>query len=134
MAYIITSQCISCDRCHVQCPTGAIKKIGERYKIDPSLCNDCVGHYSTPLCAATCPTNGGCVPNIVQGACNHPVLANNSNSPDYWDSWFSTYNRLVAQLHKSRQSGYWYRWFDKYSQELAKEISERKCQTVGVQA
>lgn len=132
MAYIITSQCISCDRCVVQCPTGAIKKVGERYTIDPNLCNNCVGHYSVPLCAATCPTNDGCVPDVVALNCNHPVLANGST--EYWDSWFSTYNRLVAQLHKAKQSGYWYQWFDRYSQAVSQHLSQRKHQTAGVQA
>lgn len=131
MAYVITSKCISCDRCYVQCPTGAIEKVGQRYMIEPSLCNNCDGHYNLPLCAATCPTNGGCVPNIIEGNCTKPVFANSSS--EYWESWFSTYNRLVAQLHRAKQSTYWYQWFDKYSLEVSKQLSYRKHQTAGVQ-
>jgi Fe-S-cluster-containing hydrogenase component 2 len=114
MAYIITNQCIQCvsvatpnqSRCQSQCPTQAIQYNGQNYWIDPTLCNNCVGHYSVPQCAAACPTNGGCIPDI----------------PEYWDRWFVKYNQLVARLQLAQQAEYWEQWFDTYSQRLKEQI------------
>ena len=110
MTYKITSQCISCDRCISQCPTNAIKIVGDRHWIDPSLCNNCANTtYSVPQCAAGCPTFNGCVP--VQ---------------DYWESWFATYDRLVGKLQG--QSDYWERWFNTYSQKMTPQVQSHKLQ------
>jgi len=118
LAYTITSKCISCHLCDFVCPTGAIKQVAGNYSIDPSLCNNCVGHHTVPQCVAACPTNNGCIPL--------------NTSTDYWDTWFVTYNRLLSQLHQSEQPDYWFQWFDAYSQQLSKQLQERKLQTAGV--
>jgi ferredoxin len=62
MSYTITSECIVCDRCRVECPTHAISFNHGILLIDPTTCNHCLGYYGTPQCAAVCPTNSGCVP------------------------------------------------------------------------
>ncbi len=43
------------DSCRPPCPTGAITVEGTQYSINPSLCNNCVGHDSKPQCASHCP-------------------------------------------------------------------------------
>lgn len=110
MTYMITQQCIDCRRCESVCPTGAIYPVGDRYQIDADRCTDCVGHYAVPLCWSGCPTNGGCV--AVAAIAAPP-------STDYWETWFHTYNRLVARLSSKPQTDYWQRWFDTYSQALS---------------
>jgi lysophospholipase L1-like esterase len=67
---------------------------------------------------AACPTNNGCIPL--------------ETPTDYWDKWFTTYNRLMSQLNQEKPAEYWYQWFDSYSQKLSKQIQERKRQTAGV--
>jgi DNA-binding transcriptional regulator YiaG len=54
MAYSITNQCIGCDLCRPQCPTGAIKVDNGQYWIDATLCNNCEGFYPEPQCLLTC--------------------------------------------------------------------------------
>ena len=109
MAYQITANCIDCNRCRVLCPTGAIKTNQQGLYIDSSLCNDCVGYYGTPQCAAVCPTNLGCVPT--------------TENSDYWENWFVRYERLLKKLHAGQQNQYWETWFDTYSQKLSTLIS-----------
>jgi ferredoxin len=62
MAAYITEDCINCDACSPQCPTGAISEGEEIYVIDPALCTECVGHYSYYACQAVCPPHC-CLPN-----------------------------------------------------------------------
>lgn len=50
MAYVISSDCISCGTCEGECPVGAISDGGEKYVIDAALCTDCGS------CAGVCPT------------------------------------------------------------------------------
>ena len=113
MTYTITTSCIGCDRCLPQCPTKAIIREGQTLFINPKLCNNCAGFYSVPQCQAVCPTNGG----ITRLS---PISS--ISSGDYWDSWFSTYDRLVTKLNSAKQPNYWERWFNTYSQELKKVI------------
>ncbi|HWS28576.1 MAG TPA: 4Fe-4S binding protein [Clostridia bacterium] len=49
MAYVISSDCISCGACEPDCPVSAISQGDETYVIDASLCIDC------GACEATCP-------------------------------------------------------------------------------
>ena len=60
MALMITDECINCDVCEPECPNGAIAPGEEYYRIDPSLCTECVGHYDTPQCVEVCPVD--CIP------------------------------------------------------------------------
>ena len=115
MTYTITNQCIGCDRCLSACPEGAIQKTEINYWIDSSLCNNCVGHYSVAQCAAACPTNQGCIP----GASTVFSQTTFTNSGDYWERWFDTYNHLITRLHKAKHSAYWEQWFDVYSQKVS---------------
>lgn len=57
MTYTIPSSCNGCDSCRTNCPTGAIKVEDEKYWIDPTLCNSCVGYYPEPQCVISCPIN-----------------------------------------------------------------------------
>jgi len=57
MALIITDECINCDVCELECPNGAISQGEEIYKIDASLCTECVGHYNEPQCIEVCPVD-----------------------------------------------------------------------------
>ncbi|MBF1999405.1 MAG: 4Fe-4S binding protein [Synechococcales cyanobacterium C42_A2020_086] len=110
MAYTITSQCVGCDRCYSQCPTGAIQRVDQQYWINPTLCNSCVGHYSVPQCAASCPTNSGCIP----------------DADEYWTRWFARYSHLVSRLRSPHsQSAYWEHWFDVYSDRLKAQFQAR---------
>jgi ferredoxin len=106
MAYKITSKCISCDLCIDVCPTGAIKTVEGKRWIDPNLCTNCVGSvYTVPQCKAGCPTCDGCV----------------KESLDYWESWFSTYDKLITKLTKKED--YWERWFGTYSQKFSERLN-----------
>ncbi len=122
MPYLITSQCIQCDRCFSSCPTNAIQRDGQQYWIDANQCNGCEGAYGVPQCWAVCPTNDGCI-SFTDG-----IAALGTGEPsrtlDYWDSWFDTYNRLVVRLKGAHQSEYWYSWFDSYSSILSRVRSQ----------
>ena len=117
MSYTITAECISCDRCRSQCPTNAIQITNGTLAIDSSLCNDCLGYSGVPLCTAGCPTNLGCIPSLTAVAQTVKTTTENTGT-DYWDDWFTTYNRLLKRLKGSKQTQYWERWFEVYSQEL----------------
>jgi ferredoxin len=60
MALKITDQCINCDVCEPECPNGAISMGPEIYVIDPALCTECVGHFTTSQCVEVCPVD--CIP------------------------------------------------------------------------
>ena len=49
MAYRITSKCISCGACELECPVNAISQGEDRYVINPDLCIEC------GACQAICP-------------------------------------------------------------------------------
>ncbi|HWR20154.1 MAG TPA: 4Fe-4S binding protein [Clostridia bacterium] len=49
MAYVISSDCISCGACEPDCPVNAISQGDEIYVIDANACIDC------GACEATCP-------------------------------------------------------------------------------
>ncbi len=55
MAYLITSDCISCGACAGDCPVSCISAGDDHYVIDADSCIDC------GTCAGTCPT-GAIVP------------------------------------------------------------------------
>ncbi|MGG6270006.1 4Fe-4S dicluster domain-containing protein [Leptolyngbya sp. AN03gr2] len=111
MSYTITSQCIECDRCLSVCPTNAI----QHHWIDPTRCNNCADSYSVAQCAAACPTNYGCVPGT--------TAAVSVPSDEYWNRWFTTYQRLIFKLN-DQTSPYWHDWFDLYSERLSTLLSQ----------
>ena len=51
MAYVISSDCISCGSCEPECPVSAISEGDSIYIIDEELCIDCGS------CAEVCPTD-----------------------------------------------------------------------------
>lgn len=57
MALLITDECINCDVCEPECPNGAITMGEEIYQISPSLCTECVGHFTTSQCVDVCPVD-----------------------------------------------------------------------------
>ncbi len=60
MALKITDLCINCDVCEPECPNNAISMGEEYYRIEPSRCTECVGHFDTPQCREVCPVD--CIP------------------------------------------------------------------------
>lgn len=106
MTYATTDRCIGCAKCLPLCPTGAISKINAQAYIDPNLCDNCQD-YGIAQCFAGCPTSESCLPQIA------PLNA----TSNYWDTWFSAYERARKQL-QTQNDPYWTRWFDRYSQRL----------------
>lgn len=65
--------------CRPQCPTGAIDFDGERYTLDPDLCDKCQS-YPEPQCIVTCPVNSPVPLQAKKGRCKvNPKIA---TSPD----------------------------------------------------
>ncbi|HEY9624433.1 MAG TPA: 4Fe-4S dicluster domain-containing protein [Crinalium sp.] len=125
MAYTITSQCIACDRCRSVCPTNAVKRDGTSFWIDINLCNNCVNAYSVPQCWASCPTDTGCMSfmsGVTAVASQKPSSQTEQHSADYWESWFTTYDRMVSRLRTAKRSEYWQQWFDAYAKVLSKQL------------
>lgn len=114
MTYAITDQCIACENCLPSCPTGAIFKndLG-KFSIDPNLCNDCVGSYGVAQCMAGCPTANGCAPTL-----SSLIQSTRNPANNYWENWFSIYDRLTSRLNAKKETKYWHHWFDNYSQKL----------------
>jgi ferredoxin len=57
MSLYITEDCINCDVCEPECPNGAISMGEDTYVIDPNLCTECVGHFTTSQCVEVCPVD-----------------------------------------------------------------------------
>ena len=57
MALLINDDCIACDACLDECPTGAIEEGDPVYIIDPDRCVECVGFYDEPSCVSVCPVD-----------------------------------------------------------------------------
>jgi ferredoxin len=57
MSLLITEECINCDVCEPECPNGAITQGEETYLIDPALCTECVGHFTSSQCIDVCPVD-----------------------------------------------------------------------------
>jgi ferredoxin len=57
MSLLITEECINCDVCEPECPNGAITQGEETYVIDPALCTECVGHFTSSQCVDVCPVD-----------------------------------------------------------------------------
>jgi ferredoxin len=51
MAYIISSDCVSCGTCADSCPVSAISQGASQYVIDPDVCVSC------GACASNCPVD-----------------------------------------------------------------------------
>jgi len=51
MAYVISSECISCGACMGECPTDAIIAGEDKYEINADVCIDC------GVCVSSCPTD-----------------------------------------------------------------------------
>ena len=122
MSYTMTTECINCDRCRSQCPTNAIQIVNGILKINPNLCNDCVGYYGIALCIAGCPTNYGCVSSSNLTAQTTTIApTQESQGDDYWDSWFITYNSLIGKFRtKESKADYWESWFTTYNSLIEK--------------
>lgn len=80
MTYTIPNGCNGCNSCRPQCPTGAIKSVGEKYWIDPDLCNNCEGYYPEPQCVVHCPISYPVPSQIKKG--RHKVEFRTATSPD----------------------------------------------------
>jgi len=85
MPYIIpNNNCVGCDNCQPECPTGAIKVENNQYWIDPELCNNCVGYYPEPQCVLVCPTNAPIPIKSKKGRCK--VEPRDVTSPDLFSN------------------------------------------------
>lgn len=54
---INTADCTVCGTCEFDCPNKAVRMKADAYVIDPAKCNDCVGFFDAPNCAANCPAD-----------------------------------------------------------------------------
>ena len=75
MTYTVKDNCIACDLCQPNCPTGAIKSDTDRdgYWIDPTLCDGCPD-VAVPRCIQSCET-GALVPlQPKKGRCKSTLL------------------------------------------------------------
>ena len=90
MPYTIpNNNCVGCDNCRPQCPTGAIKIENNEYWIDPGLCNNCEGYYPEPQCVIACPNNSPIPWQAKKGRCkvepreapSPDLFANGKNNP-----------------------------------------------------
>jgi hypothetical protein len=52
---------------------------------------------------------------------------------DYWENWFTAYNRVVSRLQAAKQAAVWEQWFDAYSQRLANVLAKRYSHLTEVQ-
>lgn len=85
MPYTIPNKnCVGCDNCRPQCPTGAIKLEGNEYWIDPCLCNNCEGYYSEPQCVIACPTKSPIPWQAKKGRCK--IEPRDATSPDLFSN------------------------------------------------
>lgn len=57
MSLMINDECIACDACAEECPSGAIDGGDPIYCIDPDICTECVGYYDEPTCLSVCPVD-----------------------------------------------------------------------------
>jgi len=57
MALKILDECINCDACEPDCPSGAIREGVEIYYIVPELCTECKDIYNKPHCITVCPVD-----------------------------------------------------------------------------
>ena len=55
MAYKISSDCLACGVCQVECLNNAISEGDNAYIIDPEKCTECVGFRESARCAEICP-------------------------------------------------------------------------------
>lgn len=55
MAMKITEECIACGACLLECPTKSISEGDTIYVINQETCVECVGHFDSPQCIASCP-------------------------------------------------------------------------------
>lgn len=102
MPYTTMNQYISWESCQAQCPTQAIKRFNHHYCIDRELCNGCKS-YGSRKCGTAFLSGDRCVSifddeNIIP---NQDIYPKDSN--DYWESWFTTYARLVKTLRTTQQ-------------------------------
>ncbi len=90
MPYTIpNNNCVGCDNCRPQCPTGAIKIENNEYWVDPCLCNNCEGYYPEPQCVIACPTNSPMPWQAKKGRCkvdlrevtNPDLFSNGKSNP-----------------------------------------------------
>lgn len=61
---IVAGQCTGCTACEAECPNEAISERRGIFVIDPAKCTECVGHFEMPQCAAICPVDGTCIPDL----------------------------------------------------------------------
>jgi len=81
MALMITAECINCDVCEPECPNGAIFEGEEFYVINPGLCTECVGHFSTSQCVEVCPVD---------------CIVGDPTRVETRDALFEKYRRLIS--------------------------------------
>ena len=58
MALNIVAGCVNCCACQRVCPNQAISAGKPHFLIIRKKCDECVGDYLAPLCAAICPIEG----------------------------------------------------------------------------
>ncbi len=85
MPYTIpNNNCVGCDNCRPQCPTGAIKIENNEYWIDPGLCNNCKGYHSEAQCVVNCATHSPIPLQAKRGRCK--VDSRDQSSPDLFSN------------------------------------------------
>jgi len=61
MALNIVDSCVNCWACLPLCPNKAISDALPHFTIDAGKCNECVGEFADPQCAAICPVEGAII-------------------------------------------------------------------------
>jgi ferredoxin len=62
----ILADCINCDLCVPECPTGAIDMGAQHCQVNAALCTLCEGYYLRPRCQSVCPVDVLIVVNVEQ--------------------------------------------------------------------
>lgn len=80
MSFMITSECINCTACAMECPVRAITPGPSQFEINPGICIECEGYYPVARCKWACPVDA-CVPERARYLQRAATMANKGSPP-----------------------------------------------------